>query len=49
MQAAPTCGSEEFFGLGSRPGGTMIMRMRRRMSKVTDEDDWQYVLEDYVW
>ena len=48
MQAAPTCGSAEFFGLGSRPGGT-IMRMRRRMSKVTDEDDWQYVLVDYEW
>ena len=34
------CGSAEFFGLGSRPGETTIMRMRRRrMAKVTDEDD----------
>ena len=49
MPAAPTCGSAEFFGLGSRPGGTTIMRMRRMMTKVTDEDDKRYVHEDYVW
>ena len=49
MPAAPTCGSVEFFVLGSRPGGTIMRMRRRRMSKVTDEDDWQYVLVDYEW
>ena len=43
------CGSAEFFGLGSRPGETTIMRRRMTMTIVTDEDDYQYVLEDYVW
>ena len=43
MPAAPTCGSAEFFGLGSRPGGNTIKTSRMvtlcMMTKYITNDD----------